>query len=268
MAGESVLISPRSKMRQLAIRAAIVVGLFTWLFTGVYNARRFGEPSLLLEVFGLVTSIVNGIGWGLLVALILYAASFARSSTGQEAPYDTNRSRIWYLSAALVGALLGSLAPASAHAQEAVRPAPDNHSLVECRRLYAQSAYDKAINACNDATLVLVQQISRFRQLMQQKKTSAADLDFADTFCSQMLTITYTQALAENKLNEKEVGRQSALKAVGWVIFLYGILGERPDPSTKSRIASLHRDQATLERLYPGVSAEEAKAFKERLGGQ
>jgi hypothetical protein len=263
---ESGLISPRAKMRQLAVRAAIVLGLFVWLYTGVMNASRYGQQDTALEVIGLGMAVVNGISWGLIVGLILYLMSFAKSTSGGVPPFDATRSRIWYLSAALTGAILGLFA-GSAHAQEGVRPATES-TLIECKTLYAHGVYNKAVGACNDAIIALIPQITRFKKVMSKQTLSASDAAFADTFCSQMLTITYTQALAEAKLKEGEVGRQSALKAVGWIIYLFGILGDRQDSSSKARVALLQKDQRVLESLYPGVSSEEMKAFKERLGAQ
>jgi len=75
-------------------------------------------------------------------------------------------------------------------------------------------------------------------------------------------------ANASRHLGDNVSGRQAALKAAGWTIMITGIcLDSDPklnNPETKKQVDKMKEYQTTLDSWYPGVVAEESKAFSER----
>lgn len=271
-------VSPRQRMHQLARRAGVSTLIFAWISTAIPYAVRFDGGVIGMFVAALVTSI-NGVGWGLLLWFIFFAVSLARPSSGIVPGYTLRGALRLYAVMVVAGIVLGSAVaidergkaeanPSSTSAVHAV--ADSNSALVNCRRFYSQGAYEKAIDQCNAATLAATQDLGRFSQVMKSESLSKADLQFALEFCQKMLTITDTIALSETKLNQRESGRQAALKAVGWTVFIQGFL-DLQDPkltktSSKSTLSMCERLRKELEAIYPGVTAEETKAIRERSG--
>jgi hypothetical protein len=273
---ERGVVSPRKKMQQLASRVAICTFYFVWITTACNSVFEYFQSPLEMLLMAFM-DFINGL-WGPIFGLIIYAISFTRPSTGEVPAFTASDSRRWYTGCAIAGVALGlvlgihTLQIQSTAAPPPASVAPSSSSaLLDCTRLHGEKSYEQSIDKCNAAAIDLIQQqMPRFRRIMKSDSPSKTDIAFALAVMKKMLVITNTLALDEAKLNQPESGRQSALKAVGWTLYIAGVT-QMQDPklttaSSRATIADAKTTRDELERLYPGVIAAETKVVRERSG--
>jgi hypothetical protein len=128
-----------------------------------------------------------------------------------------------------------------------------------CLQAYKSGSYESAMPACERLVFYYIPRLQAMTRSNDAKVVLSSTWD--------LLRVTYVMAYGYKKTGAPEQGRQMALHCVGWGLLSLGALKEI-DPNGQNsqngdKAMEIVRDMKALNVAFPGVVAEETKAFQE-----